>query len=350
MPVWDRSYMGDWRLCSVDPKTWGDRMEIPGSGKYSITANCSDTVPLLQAATFEVDLGEDDVFEPGWYRVEMRADDGYERNDRVYIATLICEKASGNFDYGRHRTKVKGRSVLAPVNDAKMLAGEFITEGADGAEWVYEMIKSHTPAPVSVEGSFTIDSYYVWDANTSYLKAVWQVLDAAGWCILLNGLGEITVCEKPKEPVLTYDNLGKSLFLPGMDYDDDYSEIPNRYYAVEGANRVVAVNDDPDSPTSYTRRGWWKDEVDYDVIRVNGETLQDYAERKLEEKSTVVKTHSYTREYVEGVVPFTIVRANDGDKVQGDLRVISQQFQTEHGLSVSEEAGMEVKLWQRILQ
>lgn len=347
MPAWDGSYLGEWRLCRVDPDTWADLDEVAGAGNFSITANNTDTVPLIQAGTFEIDLRNDEQFEPGWYRIEMRADDGYRRNDRIYLATLSCERASGNNDYGRHRVKVKGRSSLSPVNDAKMLAGEFIAEGTDGAQWVYEQIKSHTPAPVTLEGSFTVDNHYVWEGGTSYLKACWDLLDAAGWCILLNGLGEITICEKPTESFIDYDNVGKSVFIPGMDYDEDYSDIPNRYYAIEGSERAIATNMDEDSLTSYPTRGWWKDEFDDDVIRINGETLQDYVERKLEEMSTITKTWSYTREYVEGGVPFALVRANDANIVQGDLRIMSQTYMTQHGVTIDEEAGQEVKLWQR---
>lgn len=341
------SYLGNFRVMKVNPRTWADLEKIPMTSNYSIKANMTDDVPLLQAGTFEVNLEDGQEFEPGWYRIEMSADDGYEMNDRVYLATLLCETTSGGINYGREKVKIQGRSPLAPVNDAKMLAGEFINKGADGAQWVYEMVKSHTPAPVTVVGSFTVDAYYVWDANTSYLKAVWQILDAAGWCMMLNGLGEITICAKPTEPVLSYERITKSLFVPGMDYDKDYTSIPNRYYAIEGSNIAVATNEDETSIVSFNRRGWWKDEIDTDVIRVNGENLQQYAERMLEAKSVVTVPWSYSRAYVEGVVPFAMIRANDADTVQGDLRIMSQSINTEHGLIVDEEAGLEVALWKR---
>ena len=153
--------MGEWRVMSVDPKTWADKDLIGYTSSYSVKASMMDDVPLIQTGSFKVELSNNAQFEPGWYRVEMRGDDGYHTNNRVYLSTLLCESVSGAKEYDVHTAMVRGRSVLAPAADMKMLAGDFIGRGADGAQWIAEKLSQTTPAPVEVKGSFTVDNYYV---------------------------------------------------------------------------------------------------------------------------------------------------------------------------------------------
>jgi hypothetical protein len=81
---------------------------------------------------------------------------------------------------------------------------------------------------------------------------------------------------------------------------------------------------------------------------VNGESLKTYAERKLEELSTVTKTYSYTREWWPDVFPYSMVRGSIPSYgfIQ-DMRVLSQSFQFGKGLSVSETAGILIKEYER---
>ncbi len=340
-------YTAEWRLMEVDTSTWGTGELVAGLDSVSITTSATDSVPMLQTGNITLTREVGLEFPPGWYRIQMLAIDNGGATQRIDAATLLFEKTSGTINFSIDKCKAKGFSVLKPVNEAKMKAGEWIPRGADGAEWAARIIAGHTPAPVVLEASFTLDQYYVWDGGTSYLKAVWQVLDAGNCVILIDGDGTIHVTNKPTEPAMEINAADSSLLVPGLDYDQDYSDIPNVYYAVDGTDAAVAVNDDPDSVVSTESRGWDKVEYDDDVMRVNGESLQGYADRKLEELSTVTKTFSYQREWFDLVRPFEIIRFHFPNVVHEDLRVLSQTYNCSHGILLDEELGQEVKLWQR---
>lgn len=343
----ENGYTASWRMVAVEKKSWGNDEQVVALDQVTFNTSCKDKVPMLQtgSVTLTREIGEE--FPPGWYRIQMLAVDSDGSARRIDVATLLFEKTSGNINYSIDQCKANGFSVLKPVNEAKMLTGEWLPKGEDGAAWCGRVLAEHTPAPVEVECSFEVNDYYVWDGGTSYLKAVWQVLDAAEKVIKIDGRGIIHIIKKPEEPTMEINAMNSPLLIPGLDYDRDYSDIPNVYYAIEGSDYAIATNDDPDSPVSTVTRGWEKTEYDDNVLRVDGETLEDYAQRKLEEKSTVVKTWGYAREYFDLVCPFEIIRFHYPKLVHSDLRVLSQTYACDKGITLNEELGEEVKLWQR---
>lgn len=346
MSDWAQSYTAKWRMVSVNPKTWGDDDDLVVLDSISLSKNATDSVPLLETATVKTTVGLGERVPSGWYRLQMDTTFSDGSIERVNLATLLFERTSGSINYNVDQQTLKGQSVLKPASDRLMIAGEFVPKGYDGARWVADHLGECVNAPIEVVGGFEVNEHYVFDDDTSYLKACWKLLDAAGWVIRIDGTGSIQIVEKPKNPSLVLDRANSNIVIPGIDYDEDYSKVPNRYYAIRGSRAAVAVNDDPDSPTSVVQKGRYIDYTDRDVIQVNGESLQQYANRKLEEASIVTVTHDYQREYWPDVVPMDLVRGQLANIFEGDMRVITQSFDTAHGIIVNETLGQEVSTWQ----
>lgn len=335
-------FTSEWKLMRVNPDTWENMAEVPGVKTVKVNRDGTDDYPMLEAATVNMDVAVGDEFEEGYYRIVMRATEG--RGFEAYdIATLLMQSSSGTTDRRVTGIEVTGTSVLQGAKDKKLLVGTYAPKGVDGADYCASLLRECIPAPVTVDGSFTLDEHVVFGVGISYLQAVWTILDYAGWCIRISGRGEVRISKKPETATLLLDKANARKVLPGIDYTLDLSGIPNVYYAVYGDTDAKAVNDNPDSRVSTVTRGREVDEVDTSPVPVNGETLDAYCRRKLEELSTVVKTYTYTREW-EDIVPFDMVEASLSEHgISGELRVLTQSITCDAGIVVDEKVGMEIK-------
>lgn len=332
-----QSYASTWSFSRMDPSAWVPIDKIAKLYSFTLDKDGTDSVPLLETGTAEID-GIDD-FIPGWYQLAMIASQPGVGYEIVPMATMWFESAKGTVTNGEYRITADGRSVLYPASTTMLTAGSYAPKGVDGASYCAGLLRRCGPAPVVVEGSFTLDDYYVFDEETSVLAAVWMVLDAGDFCIQLDGNGTINIRPKPTEPSLIVGRQTAAIMGVSYDYTYDRSSVHNVYVAVDGEYRAVARNEDPDSPTSVASRGFEVTYVDTSPMRVNGETLQTYAERKLmEERMNVERILVYNREYWPGVEPFSIVRWHTSDGYPQDMTVKSQTLTIGKGVQVKETA------------
>lgn len=334
---WNKSYSSQWKVYRVNRQTWADKEEIQNIDAVDITKTADGD--LLESGSMEIS-GE---FESDYYRIALIAEqDG--QVERVDVATLLFDVASGKINRGITVPTADGYSVLYPASVAKMITGDYAPKGINGAEYAGEILKETLNAPVRVEGSFTLNDNIVHEIGDSVLEAAWSVLDAGGFVIQIDGRGTVHIKKKPIDISLQIDTSNARLLLPEISYSNDMSDIPNRYIVVSGANITTVVNDDPESPVSSVNRGYYVDEVDESPEPVNGETLGQYAKRKLEELSVLNDERDYTREYAPDVYIYSMVRASL-DGLEGDLRVQEQGINCKNGITINEKAVREVKLW-----
>ena len=347
MAEWYEGYTSSWIAVRVNPENWYDTGQVIDIDAFSLSKSIEDQVPLIE--TGSITFISDEIeggFIPGWYRVEMLANFTDGTFAREPIATLLFEKSSEDYDYSRTIVTADGYSVLKPVAESLRSACEWLAKGANGAEWVASEIRKCSPAPVVTHGSFTVDDYYVFNGGEKRLKGVWNVLDSAKWIIWIEGDGTIHIGPRPETSSLTLDNYNTSdILFCGISRDQALEDTYNKYIAVKGNKTVIVENHAPGSETSIEARGRSIDYYDDDVILIDGESLENYAARKLEELSVVRVQYSYTREYVPNLYPMFMVTGRIDGMMADDLRIIRQTIDTKHGLSVSEEVVTEEVTW-----
>lgn len=342
---WTRGYTARWRVCRVNPATWADGEEVPGFVGARVERTDQGDTPLVDSGTLE--LVDGGGLDSGYYRLVMVAEQG-GATERADIATLWCEASGGSYDHGTDTLDIEGRSVLWPASVALMARGACAPMGADGVTWATARLREALQAPVEPEGGFTLSSWIVFDDGTTVLEAVWAVLRAGGHTLRIDGDGTVHVGPMPTEPALVLDEARARLLAPSVGHALDWSGVPNAYTAVEGTRVVTAINDDPESPTSIVARGHRHDALDKSPSRVNGESLEAYAARRLEEESTVRDERTYRREWWPGVLCGDLVRGSIASVgMAGDLRVTKQSIDCGMGAQVTEEAGREVVSWRR---
>lgn len=335
---WARSYSSTWRVFRVNQDTWADAQALAGVDSVSVTRTADGS--LLESGS--IDLTGD--IEPGYYRIAMTADQGGDLA-RVDVATMLCIANGGDFDHNVRSHRADGFSVLYPASVTAITSGGYAPAGVNGAEYAGDILAAAINAPVEVEGNFTLNNPIVHEVGSSVLEAAWAVLEAGGYVIQIDGRGVVHICPKPSDPDLILDTQSEGIVLNGTCFTADESEIPNRYIAIDDDAIAVAANNDPESRVSTVSRGYMSDVVDSSPTPVDGETLSEYADRRLHELSMLKEEQSYTREYAEGVNLYSVVQASL-DALEGDFRVVSQTISCSNGITVAEKVEKETDLWQ----
>ena len=342
---WGRGYSAEWRAYEVDRGTWADGQQAWDVESASVERTVDGDAPLLEAGSMSAVVPVGETWRERYIRLAMVARQGGEV-ERVDLCTLLVAAARGNVNRSRDALELTGRSVLWPASTTKCLPGDYAPALVDGAQWAARALRRCVAAPVVVDASFRLSDHTVFPNGTSVLRAVWMVLDAGGCSMRLSGDGTIAICEPPSEPALVLDQSAARLLHPDMPHDLDWSDVPNRYVAHDGTDVAIATNDDPDSAVSTASRGYFVDELDTKPALVGGESLQAYAQRRLAERSVVADVRTYTREFWPDVVPGDLVRASIASVgLDGDMRVTRQSLDCGAGVTVTEEASMEVSLW-----
>ena len=329
-----KGYSSTWSLFKVDPSTWAGSDEIHGLLSASVERDRDSDLLESGSVQFDSQVSEGEFYG----RLEMLAEQDGEI-ERHPIATFLFSPGDSTASMSGVVSEYTGRSVLAPALDRVLLTGTYAPMGANGAVYAANLIAECTPAPVIVESGFTVSENFVFAQGTSYLEAARQLLDGANWRIKVTGGGSIYIGPKPIDPALVLDSANASLLGTEVGINGSMEEIPNRYIAVDGDRRAIVVDDAVSSPTSYTGRGRYVDVYDESPQLCNGESLEAYARRKLEEAIESVESRSYTREWWPEVTCNDLVIGSLGSVgLDCVMRVKTQSIQIGRGALVTEEA------------
>ena len=314
-----------WRLMEVDPATWASTDEMPGEISASVTRDAS--TPLLESANVVIESAVDAAPRETWARLDALVDGA-----RHAVATMLLVPVPSEVRRGRKRVSYDGYSVLKPAADVQLTAGEHIPAGADGAAEAVRMLSACTPAPVSADGTFRLAEPMVFGVKTTYLDAAWMLVDKSGWCIQLDGDGAVHVRPMPTDAVLDVDKGGSRMIGTAVQSDDGLAGVPNRYVALDGRDSAVATDADPDSLTStVNRNGRIVQVVDDSPVRINGESLEQYAQRRLADAMAAIGTRRFVMEWTPDVGLFDVI---DGTFPDADLNCrmrVSKQSLTAPG-------------------
>lgn len=197
---WTAGYSARFAL-TLKNGDWTDGAAVPRIRSISIERDAEEDVPLLESCSVEVDVPAGSEAPSGWARIDMIASQGGE-TAREALGCFRLEAAGTKTERSVTTATLDGSSVLKPADEAPLAAGTYAPRGADGAAWAAGML-SRCPGPVVAEGSFEVSENVVFGDDATALSAVWEVLDAHGWCLRLDGDGTVRIMPLPSEPELT---------------------------------------------------------------------------------------------------------------------------------------------------
>ena len=314
----------------VDPKTWADAGEISIiSG--TITRNASSDLVESADITVSEDIGSDE-----WIRIYLIASQGGAK-ERVPLFTGIVSSPARDIHGNTETRKLDCYSVLKVADDILLPLGWFAPARTNGGELI-KILLSDLPCPVELdEGSPTIISSFVAGNSDSKLSVAQAIAEAINWQIKVNGDGSVRICPKPLTISGTFDNIENDIIETSVSDNRDIFSIPNVLRVTLNGSAATARDDDPDSIYSTVNRGrevWQKE----DAKLAAGESLGEYAVRRLKELQSPSRKISYTRRFQPDVGVNDLVSIIYPKQSIGDVfRVQSQSITLSHGAKVKEE-------------
>ena len=229
-------------------------------------------------------------------------------------------------------------SVLKVSADILLPLGWFAPARTNGGALI-KILLSDLPCPVELdEGSPNIISSFVAGDADSKLSVAQEIAAAINWQIKVNGDGSVRICPKPLTIAGTFDNIENDIIETSVTDSRDIFNVPNVLRVTLNGSAATARDDEPDSIYSTINRGReiWHQEA---AKLAAGESLGEYAARRLKELQNPSRKLSYSRRFqpdvdVNDLVSIVYPKQNIGDV----FRVQSQTIEMSHGAKVKEEA------------
>ena len=315
----------------VNPQTWSDAGEISiVSG--SITKNAKSNLVVSADITVKEDIGTEE-----WIRVYMIAEQGGAK-ERVPLFTGIVSSPTRSIEGNSETRKLDCYSVLKVSNDILLPLGWFAPARTNGGDLI-KILLSDLPCPVELDGgSPNIISSFVAGDNDSKLSVAQEIAEAINWQIKVNGDGSVRICPKPLTIAGTFDNIENDIIEMAVSDNKDIFSVPNVLRVTHSGAAATARDDDPESIYSTVNRGRevWKQET---AKLAAGESLGEYAVRRLKELQNPSRKLDYTRRFQPDVDLNDLVSIIYPKQGIGDVfRVNSQTIEISHGAKVKEEA------------
>lgn len=245
--------------------TWTQNAAVKGGGKAQVADLDAAAPGMLRVADLKLEsvrlrpvcviagLPETPL---GVFLVSAAAED-WEDTGRVWALELLDKCTVPSQDLVDQSYAVPaGALILQTVKSILASSGEFIA--------------------INDSSTLATSSGMVWEAGTSKLKIINDLLDVAGYNSLwMDGTGNFMATPRvlPAERSITYEVLGiprelrdgaQSIYEPQWKRNRDSFEVPNKVIAVEaaGGEDTAALvgqwtNEDSASPYSYPSRGRW---------------------------------------------------------------------------------------------
>lgn len=330
MMEWSSGYSATYYAYIIDPVSWREttRLEITGGSINRTSAGLRDSADIECTGYQSAEQ---------YIRVYL---DVVQAGESVHeaIFTGLATSPSRDIDGNYERNTLACYSVLKAANDVLLRRGYYVPAGMNGALAITDLL-SVIPAPVTAEGSAPgLQFAIIAEEGETRLSMADKVLDAIGWRMRITGDGTVVLAPKATEAAAQFDPLDHDVLEPSITVNYDWFDCPNVFRAVAEDLSAVARDDDPDSPLSTVSRGRevWAEETSCDLN--TGESISEYAVRRLKELQTVRLTAGYSRRYDPGVLVGDLVRLRyPAQGLDGLYRVTSQSVSLSYGASTTEE-------------
>ena len=328
---WNSGFSASYYATYVDPATWRDveRFEIMDG---SISRKNSDVMENASVTVMSYDGSE------RWMRIWLDAVQNGE-SAHVPLFTGLSSSPQDGIDGYRITNKIELYSVLKPADDVLLDRGWYCPSGFNAGNMIVNLL-SVIPAPVVLDSETPyVQNSIVAEGGETHLSMVWKLINAIGWRLRIDGYGKIHVCKQADTASAMYDPIENDGVEPKISREYDWYSCPNVFRAVVDDIAAIARDDSEESPLSTVNRGREIWEEDTSCELAEGESIADYAFRKLKELQRVSTTISYERRFNPDVRPTDLVNLNyPQQKITGTYRVTSQSISLEYGATTSEEA------------
>ena len=351
MPDWTKSMEQSFEYYTVEPTTLADVQRLDNVKSASFSRD-SDS-QTLGSATIDVINSFGESYIRGYLKTVQNG-----VTEKFALGTVLSQTPSSSFDGMVTNVSMDCYTPLIELKEKPLPVGYTVRKGSNIMQAAYNIVKNNCRVPVSAVGcDIKLQYDFIANINDTVLSFVIDLIANAKYELGLGEKGNILFVPKQDlealQPTWTFDDSNSSILLPEITVNHDLYGIPNKVeviYSYGGDYKEgIAINEDPNSPTSTVSRGRIIPYRDTDPS-LRGYQTQDqinaYAERLLKELSTLEYTVSYTHAYcpvrVGDCVRLNYTRAGiTGIKA----KVISQNIKAEPGCLVSEKAVFKSKLW-----
>lgn len=330
---WDKGFIATYHMNLVNPVTWRDQGAVKMlSGSTSRTNEGLRQMADITVSDFERKCEK-------YVRVWLEAEQGGDAA-RVDLFTGIANAPSESIGTCRTEVDLECYSVLKPVEGIPLERGWYAPAGMPGGELIKNLL-SVTPAPVLIhEGSPVLTDYIIAEDNENRLTMTDKILQAIGWRLRINGSGLIEVGPMPQRISATFGEERDMIEAP-IKPSDTWFQTPNAFRAISGDSAAVAMDSSAESALSIVNRGREVWEVESDCSLNDGESLEQYALRRLREEQKRAGSLDYERGFDPDAVPSDLIRIHYPEYgLTGTFYIESQDMDFDTKASVSEEVSV----------
>lgn len=318
---WSKGLEARYYATYVDVTTWRDRdrLEILGG---TVSRSASE---LKESADFQCSTRLENE---RWIRVWL---DATQNGETEHIALFTGLATSPKTDNNGNvvTNTLECYSVLKPLNDVLLERGWYAPSGS-GASVVKDLL-SKTPAPYIIDDNMPVlKDYIIAESGETNLSMLNKILLALNWRIKITGKGEIHICPLASD-VSEVFGLDNDCIETEFTKEFDWYQSPNVFRAMMNDDSVIIKDEE-----SILRRGReiWAEEESCNLNA--GETLYEYASRRLKESQKVSQKVSYTRRFNPELYVTDYVRFNY-EQLDGVYVITSQKIQLGYGADTTEE-------------
>lgn len=339
---WSKGLSASYKAYIVDPITWKDTETID-----IISGSISKSEADMRESA-DISVSAYTSTQEQWIRVYL---DARQQSDSYYgaIFTGLISSPGREMEGSVETNSLRCYSVLKPASDILLPRGYYISYGTNTSTVLKNLLSIIKGMPIIIEGTPPNLSYTIIAENgESNLSMVDKILTCIGWRMRILGDGSVVISEPAIDPITGALNYPLSGSFDPIDVDsielrvsveNNWFDCPNVFRAVQGNFSATAMDNDPDSIFSVQNRGR---EIYYEETGANpyaGESLAQYAKRRLQEEQQIYTSASYSRRFDPDVnVSDAISLRYPAQGLDGIYYISSQTITLGYSPTVSEVA------------
>lgn len=328
---WSKGLSASYKAYIVDPVTWKDIEPID-----FISGSISKSEDDLRESA-DILVSDYNSTKEQWIRIYF---DARQQTDSYFgaIFTGLISSPGKDIEGNVQTNSLQCYSVLKPARDILLPKGYYIPYGSDPAVILQSLLSTVKGIPIIVNGDpKNLLQTIIAENGESCLSMADKILYSMGWRMYVRGDGAVIISEPSSEPSAYFDAVDVDSLETRLNIENNWFDCPNVFRAIEGSFSAIAKDEDPDSPLSIQNRGreiWFEES---NCAPYAGESLAQYAKRRLKEEQQVSISASYSRRYDPNANVSDVISLHyPGQGLDGLFYISSQSIDLGYSPTVSE--------------